>query len=51
MSEGTRSEDYSSTYYDDAHLGGYDNHSWDNDEWRAFFLSRIAARRKGARAS
>ncbi len=39
MSEGTRSEDYSSTYYNDAHLGGYDNYSWDNDEWRSFFLS------------
>lgn len=39
MSEGTRSEDYSGTYYDDAHLGGYDNYTWDNPEWRAFFLS------------
>ena len=39
VSEGTRSEDYSSTYYNDAHLGGYDHYSWDNDEWRAFFLS------------
>ena len=39
MSEGTRSEDYSSTYYDDAHLGGYDHYTWDNDEWRTFFLS------------
>ena len=39
MSEGTRSEDYSGTYYNDAHLGGYDNYSWDNDEWRTFFLS------------
>ncbi len=39
MSEGTRSEDYSGTYYDDAHLGGYDNYSWDNEEWRTFFLS------------
>lgn len=38
MSEGTRSEDYSSTYYNDAHLGGYDNYAWDNDEWRTFFL-------------
>lgn len=38
MSEGTRSEDYSSTYYNDAHLGGYDNYTWDNEEWRAFFL-------------
>lgn len=39
MSEGTRSEDYSGTYYNDAHLGGYDNYTWDNPEWRAFFLS------------
>ena len=39
MSEGTRSEDYSGTYYDHAHLGGYDNYSWDNEEWRRFFLS------------
>jgi SAM-dependent methyltransferase len=39
MSEGTRSEDYSATYYNDAHLGGYDNYTWDNDEWRTFFLS------------
>ena len=39
MSEGTRSEDYSSTYYNDAHLGGYDNYTWDNEEWRTFFLS------------
>ena len=39
MSEGTRSEDYSATYYNDAHLGGYDNYTWDNEVWRAFFLS------------
>lgn len=39
MSEGTRSDDYSSTYYNDAHLGGYDNYTWDNEEWRSFFLS------------
>lgn len=38
MSEGTRSEDYSSTYYNDAHLGGYDNYTWDNEEYRTFFL-------------
>ena len=38
MSEGTRSEDYSSTYYNDAHLGGYDNYTWDNEQWRSFFL-------------
>jgi SAM-dependent methyltransferase len=39
VSEGTRSEDYSSTYYEDADLGGYDHYTWDNDEWRTFFLS------------
>jgi cyclopropane fatty-acyl-phospholipid synthase-like methyltransferase len=39
VSDGTRSEDYSSTYYNDAHLGGYDHYTWDNDEWRTFFLS------------
>lgn len=38
MSEATRSEDYSSTYYNDAHLGGYDRYSWDNETWRTFFL-------------
>lgn len=38
MSEGTRSEDYSSTYYNDAHLGGYDNYTWENEEWRSFFM-------------
>jgi SAM-dependent methyltransferase len=38
VSEGTRSEDYSSTYYNDAHLGGYDNYTWDNERWRSFFL-------------
>lgn len=37
MSEATRSEDYSSTYYDAAHLGGYDDYSWDNPRWRGFF--------------
>lgn len=39
MSEGTRSEDYSGTYYNDAHLGGYDNYAWDNEKWRSFFTS------------
>lgn len=39
MSEGTRSEDYSGTYYNDADLGGYDNYTWDNEEWRLFFHS------------
>ncbi len=38
MSEGTRSEDYASTYYNDAHLGGYDDYTWDNEEWRNFFI-------------
>src|SRR5689334_19330595 len=38
MSEGTRSEDYSATYYDDVHLGGHDSYSWDNEDSRAFKL-------------
>lgn len=39
MSEGTRSEDYSGTYFNDAHLGGYDDYRWDNETWRSFFVS------------
>ncbi len=37
MSEGTRSEDYSSTYYNDAHLGGEGDYGWESDHWRGFF--------------
>lgn len=34
---GTVATDYGSCYYNDAHLGGYDNYTWDNDQWRGFF--------------
>jgi SAM-dependent methyltransferase len=34
---GTVASDYGSCYYNDAHLGGYDNYSWDNEQWRGFF--------------
>jgi hypothetical protein len=34
---GTVASDYGSCYYNDAHLGGYDNYTWDNDQWRGFF--------------
>lgn len=34
---GTVASDYGSCYYNDAHLGGYDNYNWDNDQWRGFF--------------
>lgn len=37
MSDGTRSEDYSSTYYNDAHLGGEGDYGWESDHWRGFF--------------
>lgn len=33
---GTTSDDYTDCYYTQAHLGGYDNYSWDNEQWRAF---------------
>ena len=36
-SGGTVASDYGSCYYNDAHLGGYDNYTWDNDQWRGFF--------------
>ena len=40
MSEdGTTSEDYGRCYYNEAHLGGYDDYTWDNDQWRSFFMS------------
>jgi trans-aconitate methyltransferase len=35
--EGTKSEDYASCYYNEAHLGGYDDYRWDNERWREFF--------------
>lgn len=34
---GTVATDYGSCYYNDAHLGGYDNYTWDNEQWRGFF--------------
>lgn len=34
---GTVASDYGSCYYNDAHLGGYDNYTWDNEQWRGFF--------------
>lgn len=37
MSDGTRSEDYSSTYYNEAHLGGEGDYGWESDHWRGFF--------------
>jgi SAM-dependent methyltransferase len=35
--DGTVASDYGSCYYNDAHLGGYDNYTWDNEQWRGFF--------------
>ena len=35
--EGTTSEDYSDCYYNEAHLGGYDDYRWENERWRDFF--------------
>lgn len=34
---GTVASDYGSRYDDDAHLGGYDDCNWDNDQWRGFY--------------
>jgi trans-aconitate methyltransferase len=34
---GTTSDDYASCYYNEAHLGGYDDYRWDNERWRDFF--------------
>jgi hypothetical protein len=34
---GTVASDYGSCYYNDAHLGGYDDYNWDNPQWRDFF--------------
>lgn len=34
---GTVASDYGSCYYNDAHLGGYDDYTGDNDQWRGFF--------------
>jgi SAM-dependent methyltransferase len=37
--DGTTSEDYGRCYYNEAHLGGYDDYTWDNEKWRSFFMS------------
>ena len=37
--DGTTSEDYGRCYYNEAHLGGYDDYTWDNEQWRSFFMS------------
>jgi SAM-dependent methyltransferase len=37
--EGTTSDDYGRCYYNEAHLGGYDDYTWDNESWRSFFMS------------
>ena len=34
---GTVAEDYSSCYYNETHLGGHGDYSWDNPHWRGFF--------------
>ncbi|MDR7255328.1 SAM-dependent methyltransferase [Nocardioides sp. BE266] len=41
--EGTTSVDYGRDYYNEAHLGGHGDYSWDNEEWRTFF-TRMAER-------
>lgn len=41
--EGTTSVDYGQDYYNEAHLGGHGDYSWDNEEWRGFF-TRMAER-------
>ncbi len=49
---GTVAEDYSSCYYNEAHLGGYDRYGWENDQWRGFFqmvADRIIAVTGGGR--
>lgn len=33
----TTSADYGGSYYNDAHLGGLGEYSWDSDHWRSFF--------------
>lgn len=45
--DGTTSEDYARCYYNEAHLGGYDDYTWDNEKWRSFFMS-VADRLIGA---
>lgn len=45
--DGTTSGDYGRCYYNEAHLGGYDDYTWDNEKWRSFFMS-VADRLVGA---
>lgn len=35
---GSVAEDYSRSYYNDAHLGGYGQYDWESEEWRDFFV-------------
>ena len=45
--DGTASVDYGQDYYNETHLGGHGDYSWDNDHWRDFFMS-VADRLIGA---
>lgn len=45
--EGTTSVDYGQDYYNETHLGGHGDYSWDNEHWRNFFMS-VADRLIGA---
>lgn len=45
--DGTTSVDYGQGYYNDVHLGGHGDYSWDNEHWRNFFMS-VADRLVGA---
>lgn len=33
----TTPDDYGTSYYNDAHLGGYGDYGWESDHWRNFF--------------
>lgn len=35
----TTAQDYGGSYYNAAHVGGYDDYDWHSAEWRAFFTS------------
>lgn len=45
--DGTTSVDYGQGYYNETHLGGHGDYSWDNQHWRDFFMS-VADRLIGA---
>jgi SAM-dependent methyltransferase len=45
--DGTTSVDYGYDYYNETHLGGHGDYSWDNEHWRDFFMS-VADRLIGA---